>query len=150
MGKSPSFKSRHRGSRKISSCRLIKKFPFFQSASLARKIHQKNVRERWRGYEKMRKMGLEKMGNFVPNCPIFLQFFSHFQPISHSFSTFPGMYFWQFLTLPHSRPFPPISPDPPPPISPIFPHVAAIFPFSPFFQAPAASQPIRLRLHGPL
>ena len=26
----------------------------------------------------MRKMGLGKLGNFVPSCPIFLRFFSHF------------------------------------------------------------------------
>ena len=136
--------SRHRGSRTSGSCRLVKNLPFFRSASPASNIHQRNVRERWRGCGKMRRMGLGKMGNFVPNCPIFLLFFSHFQPISHIFSTFPRnfqeFFFWQFhtipifanfppfpLILPHSLHSPQFSPILPP-VSPIYPHSPPVFP----------------------
>ena len=37
---------RHRGSRKIGSCRIVRNFPVFRSASSAGKIHQRNVREK--------------------------------------------------------------------------------------------------------
>ena len=96
---------------------------------------------------KNEKNGVGKNGELVPNRPIFLPFSSHFQPISHICSTFPRLYFWQFLTIPHCPPFPPISPHFPPfSMSPQFSHFAAIFPFSPFFRAPAASRLIQLRL----
>ena len=75
----------------------------------------------------MRKMAPGKMGNFVPNWPIFLRFFSHFQLISHMFSTFSRMYFWQFLTIPHFPPFPPISPH-----------------FALFFHFPHFPEPLRV------
>ena len=50
-----------------------KNFPFFQRASSARKIHERNPKERWRSCGKMGNMGLEKMGK--------LSKLSHFPPI---------------------------------------------------------------------
>ena len=68
--------------------------------------------------------GTGKNGNFVPNGPIFLRFFSRFLPSSHIIHTFPTMYFWQFPPIFHFPPFPPISPHSPlfPPILPPFFH----------------------------
>ena len=80
----------------------------------------------------MRKMGLRKLlhlSQFVP-------FFYDFYPISEFytfFSTFPRMYFWQSLTIPHFPPFPPFSPTAPhiPPFSLRFPPFCPHFPIFP-------------------
>ena len=75
--------------------------------------------------------GTGENGTIIPFFSRVLRFFSRFPTISHIFSTFPTMYFWQFLTIP---PFPPFSP--------ILPH----FSIFPFFQDPAARRLIWLRL----
>ena len=78
----------------------------------------------------MGKMGQEKMGNlshFSPTSPDFLPVSQQFPTF---FSTFPTMYFWQFLTIPHFPPFPPFYP--------ISPHFATFFHLSDF------SKPLRL------
>ena len=130
---------RHCGSRKIGECRLVKSCPFFRSARVGEQMHQRNVRERWRGCGNMRQMGLGKMGNLSRIVP----FFSMFSPISHQFHTFFFFYiccnvFWAisqvFPLFPHSPPFSSISP-----ILPSF------FPFSHFSEPPASGRLIRLR-----
>ena len=76
----------------------------------------------------MRKMGLGKMGNLPQIVPFF-------SPISNQFYTFFLHFREGIFAFSHNSVLPPI-----------FPHFAAIFPFSPFFRAPAASRLIRLRL----
>ena len=130
-----------RAGRKIGKCRPVPKFPFFQPASSAGKMHQRNLRERWRGCGKVGKMGLGKMGILSQIVPIF----SDFPPVSYQFhkifSTLPTMYFWQFPKIPQILPFPLIFPHSPP-FSPIPP----IFPFSTFSFTSATSWPIQLWL----
>ena len=105
-------------------CRLVRDFPFFQSASSAGKIDQRHLRERWQGCGKMGKMG---------NLSQIVSFFSDFSPITYKFHTFflhfPLGIFWHFLTFPHLPPFSPISLhfSPFPSISPQFPSFPPIF-----------------------
>ena len=114
-------------SRKIGHRGLVRKFPFFQSASSACKIH---LRERWQGCGKM-----GEMGNGKKILSQIVSFFSNFSPISYEFHAlflyFPLGFFGIFSHLPVPLHFPP------------FP---TIFPFPPFFFTSAASWLIRLRL----
>ena len=71
-------------SRKIGRCRLVRKFPFFQSASSASKTYQRHPRERLQGCGKMGKMG---QGG-IRNLSQIVSFFSDFPPISYEFHTF--------------------------------------------------------------
>ena len=100
--------------RKIGQCRPV---PFFQSATLAGKIHQRNLREMWRGCGKVGKMGLGKMGNLSQIVPLY----SDFPPVSYKFHTFflhsPQFIFGNFPQFPNS----PVSPHFPP-FPPHFPH----------------------------
>ena len=124
-----------RVSRKIGKCRLGKSFPFFQSASSASKIHQRNLKERWPSCGKMGEMGLEKMGKLSKIVSFFSDFPPNFLSISHMFYMFPKMYFRQFLTIPHFPPFPPIPP-----------HFPSFSPIPPpcFFHFSDFSKPLRL------
>ena len=70
--------------------------------------------------------GIGKNGELAPDCPIFLRFFFHFLPISHTFFDISqNVSFGNFTQFP----IPPISPHSPHPppfcchffISPIFP-----------------------------
>ena len=132
--------------------------PIFPVGQFGCKIHQRNLRERWRGCGKVGKMG------HVPNCPTFLRFFSCCLPISHTLhSTLPTIHFWHFPIIPlspHFPPFPPHSPFPrrlqqarhkhkhkhkphSPPFPPTSPHSPPFPPISPPF-------PIFLHLCGEL
>ena len=83
---------------------------------------------------------------------------SHFSPIFPFPNNFTHFFYISqnvFLAISHNSPFPPISlispPFPPiflpfPPFPPLFAPFCPIFPFSPFFQTPAARRLIRLRL----
>ena len=102
--------------RKVGWCRLGKSFPFFQSAWSASKLHQRNLKEMWRGCGKMGKTEREKMGKLSKIVPLP----SDFPPISDQFHTFfiqlPKCTFGNsphFPTFLHFPPFPPISPHPP-------------------------------------
>ena len=114
----------------MGECRPVAKFPFSQSRSSTSKIHQRDLRERWRGCGKMGKMRLEKTGNLSHFSPIFLLFppnFTQFLCISHD----------EFSAVCRNSPFPPISPHFPP-FPPISPH------FPPFFHSPHFPSPLRL------
>ena len=84
---------------------------------------QRHLRERWRGCGKIRKLGLKNSGKFLPNCPMFLQFFSH--QIHAFFFNISQVY---FLAISLNPPF------------------SAIFPFYPFFHGPAVIRLVRWRL----
>ena len=89
----------------------------------------------------MRRMGLGRMGNWSQTVP----FFSDFPSISNQIHSFflHFLYFWQFLTIPHSPP----PPHYPPPISPHFrPFPPILPPFPPFYRASTAGQLMWLRL----
>ena len=87
---------------------------------------------------KNRENGTGKNGKFVPNCLIFLRFFSNFLRISHMFPTLPLGIFSIFSHFP-------ISPQSPPTISPDFPPFSPISShFPPFLHFPHFSLPLPL------
>ena len=141
----PSF----RVGRKIDQCRLGKSLSFFQSPGSGGEIHQRNLKERWRGCANIGKMGLEKMGKLSTTVP----FSSNFSLISYQFHAyfihFPKCTFGKFSQLPIFLHFPPFAPPAPPfsTISPHFPPISLISPhFPPFSQPPVAGRLIRLWL----